>query len=424
MKVFLDTVGCRLNQAEIESMARQFRSGGHTIVTEPGQADLVIVNTCTVTSKAASDSRGKIRQAARAGASKILLTGCWATLEPQAASALPNVQGVVMNNRKEYLVRDILDLPANSFTQEFQPREPLPGLRLRTRTFIKAQDGCDCRCSFCITSVARGKGRSRPLNDILVDISNALLGGTKEIVLTGVHLGSWGLDFDLHLSDLIKTILNTTDVPRLRLSSLEPWDLDMEFFSLWQNPRLCRHFHLPLQSGCEATLKRMNRKTTPGLYRILLTNLRASIPQVAITTDIIAGFPAETEEEFDETINFIREMNFAGGHVFSYSARPGTTAAQMSGQIPLALRKIRNAALRAVLQESAQVYRKNFLGKTLPVLWESTTHCEAGGWQLKGLTGNYLRVTAFSPEARWNKMDHVCLTALVEDGMEGEIVHE
>jgi threonylcarbamoyladenosine tRNA methylthiotransferase MtaB len=297
-------------------------------------------------------------------------------------------------------------------------------LRLRTRTFIKAQDGCDCRCSFCITSVARGKGRSRPLNDILVDISNALLGGTKEIVLTGVHLGSWGLDFDLHLSDLIKTILNTTDVPRLRLSSLEPWDLDMEFFSLWQNPRLCRHFHLPLQSGCEATLKRMNRKTTPGLYRILLTNLRASIPQVAITTDIIAGFPAETEEEFDETINFIREMNFAGGHVFSYSARPGTTAAQMSGQIPLALRKIRNAALRAVLQESAQVYRKNFLGKTLPVLWESTTHCEAGGWQLKGLTGNYLRVTAFSPEARWNKMDHVCLTALVEDGMEGEIVHE
>lgn len=424
MKVFLDTVGCRLNQAEIESMARQFRSSGHTIVPESGQADLVIVNTCTVTSEAASDSRGKIRQAARAGASKIVLTGCWATLEPQAASALPNVQGVVMNNRKEYLVHDILDLPANSFAQEFQPREPLPGLRLRTRAFIKAQDGCNCSCSFCITSVARGKGRSRPLNDILVDTSNALLGGTKEIVLTGVHLGSWGQDFDLHLSDLIKTILNTTDVPRLRLSSLEPWDLDMEFFSLWQNPRLCRHLHLPLQSGCETTLERMNRKTTPGLYRNLLTNLRASFPHVAITTDIIAGFPGETEEEFDETINFIREMNFAGGHVFSYSARPGTTAAQMSGQIPLALRKIRNAALRAVLQESTQVYRKKFLGKILPVLWESTKHCEAGGWQLKGLTGNYLRVTAFSPEARWNKIDHVCLTALVEDGMEGEIVHE
>jgi threonylcarbamoyladenosine tRNA methylthiotransferase MtaB len=160
MKVFLDTVGCRLNQAEIESMANQFRSDGHIIVPEAGQADLVIVNTCTVTSKAASDSRGKIRQAARAGASNIVLTGCWATLEPQAASTLPNVQGVVMNNHKEYLVRDILDLPANSSAQEFQPREPLPGLHLRTRAFIKAQDGCDCHCSFCITSVARGKSRS------------------------------------------------------------------------------------------------------------------------------------------------------------------------------------------------------------------------------------------------------------------------
>lgn len=424
MKVFLDTVGCRLNQAEIESMAWQFRSYGHTVVPEPGQADLVIVNTCTVTSKAASDSRGKSRQAARAGASKIVLTGCWATLEPQAASTLPNVQGVVMNNGKEYLVRDILDLPANSSAQEFHPREPLPGLRLRTRAFIKAQDGCDYRCSFCITSVARGKGHSRPLNDILFDISNALLGGTKEIVLTGVHLGSWGQDFNLHLSDLIKTILNTTDVPRLRLSSLEPWDLDMEFFSLWQDQRLCRHLHLPLQSGCEATLKRMNRKTTPGLYRKLLANLRSSIPEVAITTDIIAGFPGETEEEFDETINFIREMNFAGGHVFSYSARPGTTAAQMSGQIPLALRKIRNAALRAILQESAQIYRKIFLGKILPVLWESTKHCEAGRWQLRGLTDNYLRLTTISPEERWNKIDRVCLTALAEDGVEGEIVYE
>lgn len=422
MRVYLDTIGCRLNQAEIESMARQFRSQGHAIVAELGQADLVVLNTCTVTSEAASDSRGKIRAAARAGVDEIIVTGCWATLQPQAAADLPNVRRVVLNNRKDFLVAEVLKQPEDYFDQEPLAREPLPGLRKRTRAFIKAQDGCDSHCTFCITTVARGKGRSRLVNDILSDIQAALDGGTQEIVLTGVHLGSWGQDRGLYLPDLVRAILNDTDTPRLRLSSLEPWDIDAEFFSLWQDPRLCRHLHLPLQSGSTATLRRMGRKTTPKSYRDLLNSVRLSIPQVAITTDIIAGFPGEIEEEFAETMAFVREMDFAGGHIFSYSARPGTAAACMSGQVPMATRKARNTALRSIFRESAQAYRQKFLGQTLPVLWESIRQQDERGWEMGGLTDNYLRVTAFAPEARWNQVDSVRLTALRENGVLGEIV--
>jgi len=241
MKVYLDTVGCRLNQSEIETMARQFRAAGHQIVAVADDAEMAVVNTCAVTSQAAADSRGTIRRIARAGVDEIIATGCWATLQPEKAAALPRVQRVVDNEQKEALVPDILNLPVETFDLEPIAREPLPGLRQRTRAFIKVQDGCDNRCTFCITTVARGDGRSRPLADVIADVQSALDGGTKEVVLTGVHLGSWGQDLstsasassarrlkagqDAHLRDLVKAILTHTDTPRLRLSSLEPWDL-------------------------------------------------------------------------------------------------------------------------------------------------------------------------------------------------------
>ncbi|MCI0556763.1 MAG: tRNA (N(6)-L-threonylcarbamoyladenosine(37)-C(2))-methylthiotransferase MtaB, partial [Anaerolineae bacterium] len=270
MKIYLDTVGCRLNQAEIETMARQFRVAGHEIVAAAEMADMAVVNTCAVTNDAASVSRSKIRQIARAGVGEIVATGCCATLQPQHVYDLPNVVRVVTNNRKDHLVPDVLNLPQNTFDLEPISRQPLPGLHRRTRAFIKVQDGCDNHCTFCITTVARGEGRSRSISDVIHDIQSALAGGTKEIVLTGVHLGSWGYDlstslktgFNSHLKELIKTILYETDTPRLRLSSLEPWDLDEDFFSLWNDSssslragsRLMPHLHLPLQSGCESTL--------------------------------------------------------------------------------------------------------------------------------------------------------------------------
>jgi len=430
MKIYLDTIGCRLNQAEIESMALKFRVAGHEIVASANMADMAVVNTCAVTNDAASESRSKIRQIGRAGVNEIVATGCWATLQPQRANDLPNIIRVITNDRKDHLVADVLNLPQQIFDIEPISRQPLPGLHRRTRAFIKVQDGCDNHCTFCITTVARGDGRSRPLADVILDVRSALDGGAKEIVLTGVHLGSWGYDFSNpftgdsgnHLSDLIRAILNETDVLRLRLSSLEPWDLNDKFFSLWENKRLMPHLHLPLQSGCESTLKRMARKTTPRSFSELVTAARNVIPDVALTTDIIAGFPGETEDEFAESLAFVREMNFAGGHVFTYSPRPGTGAARMKGQVRPELGKKRNHILHEALEESAKSYRENFIGQTMSVLWESTSEVGDLGWQMEGWTGNYLRVSAFAPSPRWNEIDRVMLSESRGDKMMGDIV--
>lgn len=426
MKIFLDMVGCRLNQAEIEQMSRQFRAEGHAIVASPGEADAVVVNTCSVTAEAASDSRQKIRQAARAGARKIIVTGCWSTLMPQQAAELPNVISIIPNDRKDFLVQDFFgyDSQPSVPAMDLEPisRMPLPGLRRRTRAFIKVQDGCDNACTFCITTIARGVSRSRPSSEVISDIQAALNGGAQEIVLTGVHLGSWGQDYGLHLQHLITDILNKTETPRLRLSSLEPWDLNEEFFSLWGDPRLCAHLHLPLQSGSAATLKRMRRKTTPESFRELVISARKLIPDVAITTDVIAGFPGENEPEFSETLAFINEMEFSGGHVFTYSARPGTPAAHIKEQVPHDVRKKRNHQLQAIFAEASIRYREKFLGTQMPVLWEGSAERNENGWRVEGLTDNYIRVNAFSPDFRWNQMDSVHLTGLTVDGMSGEII--
>jgi len=424
MKIYLDTVGCRLNQAEIEIYARQFRTAGHEMVATPEEADLAVVNTCAVTAAAASDSRQKVRQMNRHGVDQLIVTGCWATLQPQEAAHLPGVTSVVGNLEKDLLVPQVLGLPTEAFDLEPVEREPLPGARLRTRAFIKAQDGCDNRCTFCITTVARGPGRSRSAGAVLEDVRLALAGGAQEIVLTGVHLGSWGHDLQsaLRLDALVRAILEQTATPRLRLSSLEPWDLDEAFFSLWADPRLCRHLHLPLQSGSAPTLRRMARKTTPEAFAALVASARRHIPGVAITTDVIAGFPGETDVEFQETIAFIQQVQFAGGHVFTYSARQGTAAARMPHQTPAPVRKERNALLRSIFSEAAQAYGQTFLGKTLTVLWESATALGPQGWDLSGLTDNYLRVSAQAPERLWNTITPVQLTALRGEAFSGRVV--
>jgi threonylcarbamoyladenosine tRNA methylthiotransferase MtaB len=422
MKIFLDTIGCRLNQAEIESMSHQFRAAGHEIVASAEHADMAVVNTCAVTTQAASDSRGKIRTIARAGVNEIVATGCWTSIQPKDAAALPNVKHVVTNDKKDLLVPEVLGLPIESFELEPIDRIPIPGLHRRTRAFIKVQDGCNNKCTFCVTTIARGEGRSRPLADVINDVNAALAGDSKEIVLTGVHLGSWGQDFgDHHLRDLVKALLRETDVKRLRLSSLEPWDLDADFFSLWNDKRLMPHLHLPLQSGSDATLRRMARKTTSASFRELVQAARTIMPDVAITTDIIAGFPGETDEEFSETLDFVKEMRFSGGHVFSYSPRPGTGAARMKGQVQPEVRKRRNHILQEAIEESAKAYREKFIEQTMSVLWESTTEYGEYGWRMEGWTGNYLRVSASAPSPRWNEVDKVVLERLDGEKVEGTI---
>ncbi len=433
MKVYLDTIGCRLNQAEIERFAHQLRAAGHSLAATPAEAELAVINTCLVTAAAESDSRQKVRQVARAGVPQVVVTGCWATLKPAEAAALPAVSQVVPNLDKDRLVPNLLQVPLESFDHEPVERELIPGARLRTRAFIKVQDGCDNRCTFCITTLARGEGRSLSIADVLAQIRQAigpdngqaidplLETSAREVVLTGVHLGSWGHDLSprLKLADLVRAILEQTPIARLRLSSLEPWDLEPDFFSLWQDDRLCRHLHLPLQSGSAATLRRMARKTTPAGFVDLVRAARSLVPDVAVTTDLIAGFPGETEAEFAESLEFVQQMQFSGGHVFTYSSRPGTAAARFSGQVPMAVRKARSAQLRQTIEADSLAYQQGFIGHRLEVLWESAIALDADGWELSGLSDNYLRVKAHAPRSLWNQVTPVTITGLVEGGLEG-----
>lgn len=421
MRIYLDTVGCRLNQSEIERYARQFRAAGHSLVEDAKHADMILINTCAVTIAAVSDSRQKIRQAARHSSGQIVATGCWSTLEPEVVSKLSSVSHVIHNKDKENLVANLLHVPPEMLVLESLERQPIPGTRLRTRGFIKAQDGCDNHCTYCVTTIARGVGRSRSIPEVLSDVEAALAGSSKEVVLTGVHLGSWGSDLSpqLHLHHLVQAILDETVIPRLRLSSLEPWDLDPHFFNLWQDKRLCRHLHLPLQSGCGATLRHMGRKTTPDSYARLISIARATIPDVAITTDVMVGFPGETEADFEESLMFIERMSFSGGHVFSYSSRPGTSAANMKDQIPDSERKRRNAIVRSVLERSKSTYKERFLQQELSVLWEKAEEISQGEWEMRGLTDNYLRVSTRTTKSLWNKITPIRIMHTTKNGLYG-----
>ena len=428
MNVFLDSIGCRLNQSEIETLAAQFRAAGHTLVDNSADADMVVLNTCSVTKAADADSRQKVRQAARAGNEQIVVTGCWATLDPEAAASLPGVVAVVSNTDKDDLAARALNLPAEQVealrSAHVPPRRSLPGSQARTRVFIKAQDGCDNHCTYCVTRIVRGAARSRLVNAVLEDIRAAHQGGAQEVVLTGVHLASWGQDFGsgAHLRNLVEAVLAESDVPRLRLSSLESWDLDDSFFSLWQDARLCRQLHLPLQSGSGSVLQRMGRRTTPEAFAAVVNAARAVSPEIAVTTDIIVGFPGESEAEFQESLDFVKGMAFAGGHVFTYSPRPGTPAAQLPDSVPKAVKKERSALMRALLAETEGRYAEQFKNKVLPVLWESSSQAEYGIWQMKGLSDNYLRVRASAGEDMWNHISPVKITQVQRRGLAGEIV--
>ena len=326
----------------------------------------------------------------------ITLTGCYAQLAPDAAESLPGVVTVVDNADKDVLAGRWAHV-------EPYEREPVEreSRVARTRAFIKAQDGCDNACTFCITTVARGNGRSRPADVIVDEIRLLTAFGCHEAVLTGVHLGSYGHDFGAPdgLAELVRRILGETDLPRLRLSSLEPWDLTPDFFDLWRDPRLCPHLHLPLQSGCDATLRRMARRTTQASFRALAEAARARIRDPAITTDVIVGFPGETDAEFAESAAFIAEQALAGMHIFRYSPRPGTAAARMRGAVTEPVRKARSDRLHMLAAEGQAAYATRWLGRTLPVLWEQVAGATEDGFLNVGYTPNYLRVTCVHRQA-------------------------
>jgi threonylcarbamoyladenosine tRNA methylthiotransferase MtaB len=425
MKIFFDVIGCRLNQSEVERLANIFRALGHEIVADPGRADLAVINTCAVTVKAAADSRKKLRRAARAGARRVLATGCWATLFPDEAMALQGVDEVVPNAEKDHIVSQILDISPEEVSELELVRHALLGDRSRTRAFIKVQEGCDNHCTYCLTQVARGKSRSRSQVEVQRDIQAAIAGGAREVVLTGVQLGAWGRDLaePERLDDLISGVLSMTGVQRVRLSSIEPWDFDLSYLRLWEDRRLCRQLHIPLQSGDDRMLKAMGRPITSSMYAALVQGIREIVPEMALTTDVIAGFPGETEEAFQATRDFIQGIGFAGGHVFSYSPRPGTAAVKMKNQVASQVAKERNAILRQAFSEAGREYRDEFIGQSATVLWESSNSTKEGTWELSGLTDTYIRVFAVSPYGRWNEIDTVNLLEHHPDrpGLTGQI---
>ena len=301
-----------------------------------------------------------------------------------------------------------------------------PGDNTRTRAFLKVQDGCDNRCTFCITTIARGVGRSLPADTLLHQIRDLRGLGYLEVVLSGVHLGSYGHDQGDRrgLESLIRRILRETDIPRLRLSSLEPWDLDADFFQVFDEDRVLPHLHLPLQSGCDQTLKRMARRTSRAEFSRLVESARNASPEIAITTDIITGFPGETNDEFEESIAFVQNMAFSRLHVFRYSRRGGTLAASMPDQVPNPIAQERSRRMHELGGELENRFNSTLVGHTYDVLWETAEdHGESLRWS--GLTPNYVRVmtTTSTDEDLANQITPTEIVETAPGGLVGKILN-
>ena len=391
MQIHLKTLGCRLNEAEIESWAGKFQEKGHKLIADPACADLLVINTCAVTQEAVKKSRQIIRRIHRNNpTAKLVVSGCYSTLDKKNINELPGIDLVIDNSEKEKLV-DISLRELNLETMpslSTEPGETSLFKRGRNRAFIKIQDGCRHRCTFCIVTIARGEERSRTINEIINEINKYHEQGIKEVILTGVHVGGYGSDINSSLYQLIKIVLDKTTIPRIRLASVEPWDLHEKFFSLFNNKRLMPHIHLPLQSGCDNVLKRMARRCKTKDFKSIVQKARDEISNFNITTDIIVGFPGETEDEWQESLKFINEVGFSHIHIFTYSKRQGTKASRLDNHIDNVTKKVRSKELHELTKLMRKKILNDEIGKEYFVLWESKDN--DSNWS--GYTEHYLRV--------------------------------
>jgi len=404
MYIYLKTLGCRLNEAELETWAQAFQKAGHQITREVTDAHIVIINSCAVTADAARKSRQLIRRTHRDNpTAKLVVSGCYATLNTDEAAQLMGVDLVVSNKNKQQLVEQTLsDLNLETMpSMSTEPGETSLFSRGRQRAFIKVQDGCRYRCTFCIVTVARGEEVSRPVQTIIDEINALHKQGINEFILTGVHLGGYGGDIKSNLTDLIKSILDKTSIPRLRLGSLEPWELPADFFGLFENTRLMPHLHLPLQSGSDAVLRRMARRCKTEEFSDIVKQARQKIKGFNITTDIIVGFPGETEKEWQESFNFIKSTGFGHIHIFTYSSREGTKAATLPDKIPNEIKKQRSKQLHTLADAMKQQFASENMNQELAVLWEGHKQEIADAQHLVfGYTPNYLRVACKIPNTK------------------------
>lgn len=396
MNVHLAMLGCRLNEAELETYARRFREAGHAVVSAPQRAQLMVVNTCAVTGEAARKSRkligGLHRQNPNA---KLVVTGCYSELERDKAAAQAGVDLIVPNRDKDRLV-DIVTESLDEHTMPAAAAEP-EGSHIyqhhgRTRAFVKVQDGCRNRCTFCIVTVARGEERSRTVAELIDEVNHLHRSGYREAVLTGVHLGGYGSDLGTDLRELVRELLASTEIARLRLSSLEPWDLPEGFWELWDDPRLMPHLHLPLQSGHDGVLKRMARRCATDEYARLAASARAAIPGLNLTTDIIVGFPGETDAEHQASLRYVEQIGFGHVHVFAYSPRQGTKAARLPGQVVGPTKKLRSRQMHELAATMKRQRLAAEVDSIRPVLWEGAGVADGDQRVWSGYTDNYLRV--------------------------------
>lgn len=428
-KVAFCTLGCKVNHYETQAMEELFVKSGYMVTDFAQPADIYVINTCTVTGMSDRKSRQMIRRAAKSNPDAVIcVTGCYAQTAPEAVRAIPGVDLIVGTNERQNIValteRLIPGKPETVVHQrselcEFEPLT-ISGYSEQTRAYIKIQEGCNQFCSYCIIPYARGPIRSRQPEDVLGEVKTLVANGFTEVVFAGIHVASYGLDLEnTSLADLLLAADAVPGLRRIRLSSIEPMTLDEQFLTKIAGcKKLCHHFHLSLQSGCDATLRRMNRKYTTEEYMAIVTGLRRNYPDVAITTDIMVGFPGETDEEFAQTLSFAEKVGFAEAHIFQYSPRTGTPAAARKDQIAPQVKEARSKAIANITNQSQRAFLESFLGQTVEVLFEQP----CGKGLFSGKTGNYITVTVKTKEDLSGKFRQVHLLEVQNDTIFGELL--
>ena len=412
---FVENFGCRATQADGAALERQLHDRGLSRAGSAANAEVVVLNTCTVTASADQDARSTIRRVRRENPNaKIIVTGCYAQRAPQELAGIAGVDLVVGNSHKHSIAELVVPQVGGSFVPlaqvgvavdskimvgdifahtelfaapVFEASDP----HEKTRPNLKIQDGCNNRCSFCVIPYVRGRSRSLKIDQVIREVDALLASGYREIVLSGINLGRWGRELSPRTSfaTLLRTILQRTSVEKVRISSVEPMDWTNELIELVaSSPRICKHAHVPLQSGSDAILRRMHRKYRPWHYSDRIERIRRAMPDAAIGADVMVGFPGETDADFEQTRTFIEALPFTYLHVFTYSSRPGTPSAEMPDQVPVQIARERNRILRELANEKKRAFLQSFIGREVEAI--TLTHFD--GEYTEALTGNYLKL--------------------------------
>ena len=425
-KVAFYTLGCKVNQYETEAMSELFKNKDYKIVDFEEYADIYIINTCSVTSMSDRKSRQIIRRAKKHNENAIVIvTGCYAQTAADEVLKIDGVNAVIGNHNKCNIVEICESLsPASSYNAVFDIMNShefenltINNYESRTRAFIKIQDGCNQFCSYCIIPYARGPIRSRDEESILDEIKKLADNGFREVILTGIHVASYGFDTNTNLASLVLKIDGIDGIDRIRLSSIEPMAIDYTFIEMVKSSKkLCRHFHLSLQSGCDETLHRMNRKYTTAEFMDIVNGIRDIFPDAAITTDIMVGFPGETDEEFEKSLEFVNKVQFGDAHIFQYSPRRGTPAAKKK-QIPPTVKEHRSKLMISATDKTRADFIRQFEGQTMDVLFE-----RSNDGVYEGKTNNYIPVFVKSDTDISNKLLDVKMVEAKSSYLSGEIV--